>query len=136
LNVLFTQDNAHRLRAGRDYILILGETRNAVDEKVKAPGTGSNEDSAFPASQTDGFGVGQFPGGKDWQGRHQQVAAKWQMETALDQELPAIGGDDLPCLAPELEAVQAQSGWITASGPASIVKSPQERRRHPCQPVR
>jgi hypothetical protein len=135
LSVLFTQANARRLRAGRDHILILGETRNAIDEKIEAPGTGSNEDSAFPASQTDGFGAGQFPGRKDRQGRHQQVAAKRQVESTLDKELPAIGGDDLSRLASQLKAVQTQAGRIAAGSAASIVKGPQKCWRHPCQPV-
>jgi hypothetical protein len=93
-----------------DGLLGPGEAGVGPDRQPGRPVAGADRDVTVGPADPDRPVAGQRAGGEQRGAADEQVAVPGEAEAPLDQDLPAVGGDDLAGDALELEAVQGVPG--------------------------
>ena len=86
------------------------------------PGADAEDDVRVGPAHLDRLVARQGPAGEDRRALDQQVAGPGEAEAGADQQLPAVGGDDLVAGALELDAVRGRSGSSRAM-PVSVASA-------------
>ena len=95
---------------GGDRLLDAREAGVGPDRQPDRPRPGPEHDVGVRPAHLDRPVAGQPAAGEQRRAADQQVALPGEAEAALDEDLPAVGGDHLAGVALELEAVQGVAG--------------------------
>ena len=95
---------------GGDRLLDAREAGVGPDRQPDRPRPGPEHDVGVRPAHLDRPVAGQPAAGEQRRAADQQVAVPGEAEAALDEDLPAVGGDHLAGVALELEAVQGVAG--------------------------
>ena len=93
------------MRVGEGHV-DAGEACRGLDLQEDGPGVAPERDVGVGLADGDGPVAEQLLAREDRRALDQDIAGPREVEATVDENLPAIGGDDLVGVAPELDAIQ------------------------------